>query len=209
MKIIEISLCIIGCAGVGKTCIVKQFTNPSSNLYPVIPTIGSEFVTKIYESSNKQIKLSLYDTGGMETFKSLTPNFIRRSDVCILVYDITNIKSFEAIRNEYLKFVKEVKSSICLYLVGNKQDLEKNRTVDFTVVDQFAMDNNITFMEASAKKRNNIDSLFKRIAYDFIMKMVEMEVTMGTEKIERNESNEIVLSPPNPEIKQNSCLNSC
>lgn len=76
---------------------------------------------------SKTIKLQLWDTAGQERFHSLIPSYIRDSNISLMVYDITQKKSFENID----KWQDEVKTlrgkDILMVLVGNKVDLEEQR----------------------------------------------------------------------------------
>ena len=46
---------------------------------------------------DKTITLNLWDTAGQEKFKSLIPSYLKDSSAIVVVYDITNQESFEAV----------------------------------------------------------------------------------------------------------------
>jgi small GTP-binding protein len=70
------------------------------------------------------------DTGGEERYRSITTNYYRTADCCLLVYDITDKNSFEEIKNFFNEKVKEkCKEKIPIILLGNKTDLENQRQV--------------------------------------------------------------------------------
>ena len=51
--------------------------------------------------------MEIWDTAGQEQFRALAQAFYRNTDVCILVYDVTNKYTFEEIKNYWIKDIKE------------------------------------------------------------------------------------------------------
>merc|ERR1711887_520527 len=79
---------IIGDTGVGKSCLLLQFTD--KRFQPVHDlTIGVEFGARMITIDNKQIKLQIWDTAGQESFRSITRSYYRGAAGALLVYDIT------------------------------------------------------------------------------------------------------------------------
>ncbi|NWZ28747.1 RAB13 protein, partial [Asarcornis scutulata] len=69
------------------------------------------------------------DTAGQERFKTITTAYYRGAVGIILVYDITDEKSFENIQN-WMKSIKENASAgVERLLIGNKCDMESKRKV--------------------------------------------------------------------------------
>lgn len=91
------------------------------------PTIGIDFISKTVQLQNKTVKLQLWDTAGQERFRSLIPSYIRDSNVAVIVYDITQINSF----NNISKWYEDIKATrgkeVLVVVVGNKADLESAR----------------------------------------------------------------------------------
>jgi Ras-related protein Rab-7A len=88
----------LGDCSVGKTSIIQNYIRKSiSQVYK--PTIGADFHSKKIEikegNENKNVTLQIWDTAGQERFQSLGVAFYRGAEACVLVYDITNAKSFE------------------------------------------------------------------------------------------------------------------
>ncbi|PQE23943.1 Ras Rab-6B protein [Rutstroemia sp. NJR-2017a WRK4] len=111
-----------------------------------------------------EIRLQLWDTAGQERFRSLIPSYIRDSSVAVVVYDISNRKSFQNTR----KWVDDVRgergNDVIIVLVGNKTDLNDKREVTTNEGEEEAKKNNLMFIETSAKLGHNVKTLFKRIA---------------------------------------------
>ncbi len=164
---------VIGDAGVGKTCITKKgIKNTFADSYN--PTIGFEFLSFIIKLSDKKIRLQIWDTCGQEAYRSLVTNFYRNSSLAIMVYSIDDRKSFENI-DIWLKEMRTYSNpDVKIFLIGNKNDLEKKRKVDKEEGELYTKNNNIDlFMESSAKNGFNTQKLFieaSKILYkDYLM----------------------------------------
>ncbi|KAM7029059.1 ras-related protein Rab-13 isoform 2-T2 [Acridotheres tristis] len=121
-------LLLIGDSGVGKTCLVIRFAEDNfSSTY--ISTIGIDFKIRTVDIDGKKIKLQVWDTAGQERFKTITTAYYRGAVGIVLVYDITDEKSFENIQN-WMKSIKENASAgVERLLLGNKCDMEGRRKV--------------------------------------------------------------------------------
>jgi len=127
-------------------------------------TIGIDFLSKTMYLDDRTVRLQLWDTAGQERFRSLIPSYIRDSSVAVVVYDVTNAKTFEQTR----KWVDDVRgergNDVIIVLVGNKTDLSDKRQVTEAQGQEEAKKNNLMFIETSAKVGHNVKTLFKRIA---------------------------------------------
>uniref|UniRef100_A0A8C1ZXF6 Ras-related protein Rab-13 n=1 Tax=Cyprinus carpio TaxID=7962 RepID=A0A8C1ZXF6_CYPCA len=121
-------LLLIGDSGVGKTCLIIRFAEDNFNS-TYISTIGIDFKVKTVDVEGKKVKLQVWDTAGQERFKTITTAYYRGAMGIILVYDITDEKSFENIQN-WMKSIKENASAgVSRMLLGNKCDIEAKRKV--------------------------------------------------------------------------------
>lgn len=113
---------------------------------------------------DRTVRLQLWDTAGQERFRSLIPSYIRDSSVAVVVYDISNAKSFQNTR----KWIDDVRgergNDVIIVLVGNKTDLNDKREVTTAQGEEEAKKNNLMFIETSAKVGHNVKQLFRRIA---------------------------------------------
>ncbi|XP_078287948.1 ras-related protein Rab-13-like [Rhinoraja longicauda] len=88
----------------------------------------------------------------------------------ILVYDITDEKSFENIQN-WMKSIKEnASATVERMLLGNKSDMENKRKVPLEKAEKLAKDHGIRFFETSAKSSLNVEEAFQSLAQDILMK---------------------------------------
>merc|ERR1719321_2517657 len=87
---------IIGDENVGKTCLLLQFTDKRYRATHEV-TIGVEFGTAYVDVGQGQTKLQIWDTAGQDRFRSLVRGYYRGSAAALLVYDITNRRTFDHI----------------------------------------------------------------------------------------------------------------
>lgn len=173
----SIKVVLLGDAGVGKTCIVKQFVEHTFNAQTT-SSLTAQFVSKTidYIEFNKAIKFDIWDTVGQERFRSLAKIFYKNSKVIIFVYDITSLKSFEDLRNYWYKEVRDNCDEIpTLAIVGNKSDLYNEKKVDVKDVKDFAKQINAIFQLTSAKTSDGIENLFQIIGKKYLMPNYEYD----------------------------------
>ncbi|XP_022346732.1 ras-related protein Rab-13 isoform X1 [Enhydra lutris kenyoni] len=114
--------------------------------------------------------LGTEDTAGQERFKTITTAYYRGAMGIILVYDITDEKSFENIQN-WMKSIKENASAgVERLLLGNKCDMEAKRKVQKERAVKLAREHGIRFFETSAKSSTNVDEAFSSLARDILLK---------------------------------------
>ncbi|XP_053133506.1 ras-related protein Rab-13 isoform X4 [Hemicordylus capensis] len=162
-------LLLIGDSGVGKTCLIIRFAEDNfSGTY--ISTIGIDFKIRTVEIEGKRIKLQVWDTAGQERFKTITTAYYRGAMGIILVYDITDEKSFENIQN-WMKSIKENASAgVERLLLGNKCDMESKRKVPRDRAEKLSKEYGIRFFETSAKSSVNVAEAFSTLARDILLK---------------------------------------
>ena len=164
---------ILGQSGVGKSSIVTRFINDHYSPY-MGSTIGASFFTKTVNINNQHIKLDIWDTAGQERYYSLTPMYYRGAQGAIIVYDITDVDSYQRAQNWLRELIVHYRSQSIdqfpiVYFVGNKSDLLKTgntqRQVSFEACDQYCKEKNVSYLEVSAKTGHNIMELFHELGY--------------------------------------------
>ena len=165
----RIQLIMIGESGVGKTSLIRRYTNNIFNTNH-LETIGIEFFNKEERINDQIIQIKLWDTAGQEIFHSLTKNFYRKADGIIIVYDITNKESFERIQ-DWVKSVydnTDTYKEIQMIIVGNKIDLEERREVSKEEGLKIGKYFEIDFFEASAKNAEGVRNFMIKIIEDIL-----------------------------------------
>lgn len=159
----KFKLVFLGEQNVGKTSIITRFMYDSFDT-SYQATIGIDFLSKTMYLEDRTIRLQLWDTAGQERFRSLIPSYIRDSTVAVVVYDISNISSF----NQTSRWIDDVRNErgkdVVIMMVGNKTDLYDKRQVTTLEGEQRAKDMNVMFIETSAKDGYNVKQLFRRVS---------------------------------------------
>eukprot|EP00826_Nyctotherus_ovalis_P063262 TRINITY_DN9262_c0_g1_i4.p2 TRINITY_DN9262_c0_g1~~TRINITY_DN9262_c0_g1_i4.p2 ORF type:complete len:238 (+),score=99.62 TRINITY_DN9262_c0_g1_i4:158-871(+) len=162
-------LILIGSAGVGKSSLILRATTGKFSTEHNA-TIGVEFGSVLVKvgaetpAGEKLVRLQTWDTGGMESFRSLTRIFYKGAQVVFVVYDVSNLKSFTAI-GEWLEEAKQYAGNeVKVFLIANKCDLS-----DKVVTKEMAMEFKekhglLGYVETSAKSGQNVKDIFAVIA---------------------------------------------
>jgi Ras-related protein Rab-2A len=155
---------IIGDSGVGKSCLLLQFTDkrfePLHDL-----TIGVEFGARMVPIEGKNIKLQIWDTAGQESFRSITRSYYRGACGALLVYDVTRRETFSHLQTWLEDAKANANTALTIMLIGNKADLESKRQVSKEEGEAFANEHGLVFMETSAKTAMNVEEAFMRTAH--------------------------------------------
>ncbi|XP_039271189.1 ras-related protein Rab-8B-like [Styela clava] len=163
-------LLLIGDSGVGKTCVLFRFSEDQFNS-TFISTIGIDFKIRTIELDGKKIKLQIWDTAGQERFRTITTAYYRGAMGIMLVYDITNSKSFDNIKNWIRNIEEHASSDVEKMILGNKCDMNDKRAIAKESGQTLAVEYGIKFMETSAKASINVEEAFYTIARDIKRKM--------------------------------------
>jgi len=123
-----------------------------------------DFKIKSIALDGKNVKLQIWDTAGQDRFRTITCSYYRGAQGIVVVYDITDRDSFEAVRQWMIEIDKYAQESVIKLLVGNKCDMNDKRKVTFDEGQELANQYGIQFFEASAKSCSNIDLLFQTMA---------------------------------------------
>lgn len=152
-------LVLIGDSGVGKSCLLEKLMDLTSN-NAFISTIGVDIRTHVIQIEGKPVKLQVWDTGGQERYRPVLTTCYRNAHGIIIVYDVTNEKSFANLNQWMTEVAEFAKPDLPKMLVGNKSDLDERRSVSEDVARQFAKEKGMTYIETSAIKTSNIKEAF-------------------------------------------------
>ena len=164
---ITIKLLLIGNAFVGKTLIVQKFIDNTFSK-STMSTIGVDLQSKILDINGKKVKYLIWDTAGEDRMKTMTYSYYRGCHVILIVYDVTNQKSFENVTTWVECVDKFAKSNVLRILVGNKTDLEDQRVISKEDGKKLADENGLKFYEISAKAVTGLCEMFEDIAKEYV-----------------------------------------
>lgn len=100
----------------------------------------------------------------------------------MLVYDITQEKSFENIKNWIRNIEENASTDVEKMLLGNKCELNEKRQVTKERGEQLAVEYGIKFFETSAKNSINVEEAFNTLARDIKIKMEKRLVRSHNKK---------------------------
>lgn len=176
-------LLLIGDSGVGKTCVLFRFSEDAYNS-TFISTIGIDFKIRTIDLDGKKIKLQIWDTAGQERFRTITTAYYRGAMGIMLVYDITNEKSFENIRNWIRNIEEHASSDVEKMILGNKCDVNDRRQVSRERGAALASEYGVKFMETSAKASINVEEAFISLSRDIKTKLdKKSDINSKSEKL--------------------------
>ncbi|GMT06250.1 hypothetical protein PENTCL1PPCAC_28424 [Pristionchus entomophagus] len=155
---------VVGDHNCGKSCILLRFAENSFR-NDHISTLGVDFKLKTIKLGRDKIRLELWDTAGMERYRTIYNSYYHSAHGVICVYDMCSEKSFENLENYWLKEIKtHAPSNAVLMIVGNKADLDSERKVDFDRAEKLARRLGVSLYEVSAKTGINCEEAFHTLA---------------------------------------------
>ncbi|KAJ1529143.1 hypothetical protein ONE63_005952 [Megalurothrips usitatus] len=167
-------LLLIGDSGVGKTSILFRFSDDAFTS-TFISTIGIDFKIKTVELRGKKIKLQIWDTAGQERFHTITTSYYRGAMGIMLVYDVTDERSFENIVKWLRNIDEHANEDVEKMILGNKCDIDSKRAVNKDRGEAIAREYGVPFLETSAKANTNIDKAFNDLATAILDKFAGKE----------------------------------
>ena len=195
---------IIGEAGVGKTHLLSKYIKGTLPKNPT-STIGVEFATRTVPlQSGGTVKAQIWDTAGQERYRAITCAHYRRSIGALLVYDVTNEKSFIACKRWMEELRDHAEPDIVIMLVGNKIDLleknTENRKVSVDTAMKFAKTNNLMFQETSTFTGLNVKEAFEGL----LQSIYQTKSQAGINKTRDSTANRLL-----PNLSKNTTEKSC
>ena len=175
----NIKIIIIGEMGTGKTNLINAYFDKPFNK-DNFTTTAPEFFQKELKVDGCNCLVGLWDTAGQEKYRSLSKVIMNGSKIVVLVYDVTNKKTFEEL-NFWVKSVEEVlgKDPI-LGIAANKIDLFEEQVVEKEEGEKYANDIGALFAETSAKED-------QKGFQDFIYKLLQKYIQkngLGTKNVD-------------------------
>ncbi|VDD76180.1 unnamed protein product [Mesocestoides corti] len=165
-------LLIIGNSSVGKTSFLVRYAEDSFTS-AFVSTVGIDFKVKTVFRQDKRVKLQIWDTAGQERYRTITTAYYRGALGFILMYDITNEDSFNAVRDWVTQIKTYSWDNAQVVLVGNKSDLASERQITTERGRALADTLGLNFFETSAKDNVNVKAVFDLMVDIILQKMAE------------------------------------
>uniref|UniRef100_F1L4K2 Ras-related protein Rab-21 n=1 Tax=Ascaris suum TaxID=6253 RepID=F1L4K2_ASCSU len=151
---------LLGEGAVGKSSLMLRYVENKFNPRH-ISTIQASFLCKKIVVDGNAVILNIWDTAGQEKFHALGPIYYRDSHGALLIYDITDLHSFEKVKSWVKELRRILGESVVLLIVGNKTDLERNRNVERQTALEYAKSVGADHCETSAKNNVGINEAFE------------------------------------------------
>lgn len=154
----------------GKTSIVRRYTENAFSDKEVSTVQGNMFNKKKLQINDKMYSISVWDTAGQERFHALGPIYYRDANGALLVFDLTDADTLQKVKVWIKELKQVVGEDIALVVAGNKCDLEKNRQVAADEAIKYCKQVGAEFVETSAKSGKGVQDAF----YNLTQKMVDI-----------------------------------
>jgi len=165
---------LIGDSGVGKSCLLLRFCDDAWTP-SFITTIGIDFKIRTIELDGKKIKLQIWDTAGQERFRTITTAYYRGAMGILMVYDVTDEKSFQNIKIWHSAVEQHASEGVNKILIGNKCDWDEKRSVSLEDGRRLADELGVRFLETSAKANEGVEEAFFTLARDIKTRLIDSQ----------------------------------
>ena len=188
--------------GHGKTSLIYRFSNPTASASDISKAefigIGTDFTVKTVDIDGKKVKLQLWDLQGGERIHSLVPAYAKAAKSCIMVYDVTNKKTFDDVTEYPRAWIQRIRNSTDrdtqIVLLGCKCHLNDKRQVSKEMGEKLANEHEIRFMECSAETSYNVEECFMALARD----LKEQEDSRRKSEVDECIKNNVKEADENP-----------
>ncbi len=171
----KVKVIIVGNGQVGKTCLICQFLDSNFQLEYQMTTAPDKSI-KTVQVLNKEITFEIWDTAGQESYAAANKIFMKKADIALIVYDITEKKSFENLKNWYNRVVEiNDKRKVIFGIAGNKSDLFENQVISTEEGKQFSKTIGASFFETSAKDHYSVNKAFMGLAEEYVRQNLEKQ----------------------------------
>ncbi|MCO5570955.1 hypothetical protein L7F22_024685 [Adiantum nelumboides] len=162
--------------------LLKYYVSDYKSLWDrYLPLVEFAYNNTIHTSTRKA-PFEIVEGGkkaGQERFASLVKSYYRGAAAAVLVYDITRRETFNHLASWLKDAWQHGSRSMVVVLVGNKSDLERMRAVSTEEGEQFAKQNGLIFLEASAKTAEHVNEAFIYTAEKIHHKIQSHEIVVA------------------------------
>ena len=187
-NITNYKIILLGETNAGKTTLFSKFIF-NKEKFNYISSITVDNETKLFDYNNKKYLITLYDTAGQERFKSITKAYYHMADGFLILFDITDKLSLNAVK-DWIEDIKSYNSSNIFLILANKDDLDNKISDD--VINETLGEYNHLLLKTSAIKDINV-----RESLEKIIDMIEDENNLQNLRENELEKNSIHIKNNN------------
>ncbi|KAH7033021.1 rab protein [Microdochium trichocladiopsis] len=199
-----LKILVIGPSGAGKSSLLLRYCDDQFDPESSTATIGIDFKTKKLAVHGKGYRLNIFDTAGQERYRTLSTSYYRGAHGVIVVYDISNRKSFLSLDRWIEEARSNASENAVIYLVGTKLDKVApggTRAVSLEEAKAFAASQEAGYCEVSAKTRTNIKQPF----VDVVGEIVQRPQLLSGELAKRTASSPLDLNAGGSQASSSYC----
>eukprot|EP00531_Pseudo-nitzschia_arenysensis_P002601 CAMPEP_0116134268 /NCGR_PEP_ID=MMETSP0329-20121206/10554_1 /TAXON_ID=697910 /ORGANISM="Pseudo-nitzschia arenysensis, Strain B593" /LENGTH=295 /DNA_ID=CAMNT_0003628965 /DNA_START=222 /DNA_END=1109 /DNA_ORIENTATION=+ len=154
-------LVVLGDTGVGKTSLIVRFVRDAFRRFEATAGVGT-YYKKTIELEDSDVTLNIWDTCGVQRYRSVQCIFLPGASVAVVVYDVTSETSLGGAKY-WVEDLQDRYESTMIVLVGNKIDLGLATPI-YVEAERYAREHDIVHLGTSAKTSRNVETLFRDIA---------------------------------------------
>ena len=149
----------------------------------------------------------VWDTAGMERFRSMAPMYYRNANAALLIFDLTNYDSFINVKSWVSELKRNIEEAIILVVVGNKSDRVEERKIDSEEGRTYAVSIGASYHETSALYGEGIEAIFQTTAAE-MLKLTNYNDVNTSIKVYNDGLNDqdIVTTPSSEEDFRNTSI---
>ena len=157
----KFKICLLGEGSVGKTSLVYRLVeNQFQEDYKA--TLGVNMLQKHLDIDGQSVSTNIWDLGGQDSFKNLRKLYLEGSKGALIIFDLTNRKSFEKL-GSWIQDFREQEEEKPFCLIGNKADLKDQIVVTEEEANLLAKEHGVNLILTSAKTGENVEKAFANL----------------------------------------------
>ena len=154
---------LVGNTQVGKTCLVSRLMTGTFRANSPA-TVGAAFQDHVMTTDKGIVSMQIWDTAGQEKYRSLTPMYYRNAHAAVLVFDVTNRKTFESLPNWHHDFLTNSAPDPVVYVAANKCDDTEHIEITEAELKRWCESNKAKGFLTSAVSGQNVRSMFEEMS---------------------------------------------
>ncbi len=177
-------VCVIGNGGVGKSSAVRRYSEGIfSEEYQVTVGVSHSSHTIVFEGTDgpTAVKVIIWDLGGQDKFRFVRPMFYRAARGLVLMFDITDKRSFEDLPRWLNEARENIGYEVPIVLVANKVDLPNHEISEEEII-RYADFLGAEYVLTSVKTGENVENMFAKLA-EVLYTNRESGIQTGTKKM--------------------------
>jgi GTP-binding nuclear protein Ran len=167
VKLPNFKCIIVGDFGTGKTSLLRHISNDiTMELHRYVKTSHPV----IFETNVGAITFDIRDTKGQEMHWLLKDSYFKGADCAVIVFDVTNLRSYENVFNWYRRTrLHSKKKPIPMVLCGNKIDIGVRKVFMDRIINEWS--HRIKYFEISVRDKPSLFPPFLYLAQKLTAKL--------------------------------------